>query len=103
MVLLRDIANMIRGTNNGATMRSFDIMFDEVADFQRVWASGAITPELIARLYRLQSPGDVQIFDYPPANAIKILMPRKVVSGSPDDTDIDGKQQHAPLLEIEIP
>ena len=49
------------------------------------------------------SPEDVQIFDYPPANAIKIVMPRKVVSGSPDDTDVDGKQQHAPLLEIEIP
>ena len=33
MVLLRDIANMIRGTNNGATMRSFDIMFDKSQTF----------------------------------------------------------------------
>jgi len=49
------------------------------------------------------SAEDVSIYDYPPANAIKIVMPRKVVSGSPDDTDVDGKQQHAPLLDIPIP
>jgi hypothetical protein len=99
---LRDVANSIRGTNNGATRRSFDIMFDRVEDFQRVWSSGAITPEVIAKLYKLE-PDDIKIFDYPPASAIKIVMPRKVVSGSPDDTDVDGKQQHAPLLDIEIP
>jgi hypothetical protein len=99
---LRDIANSIRGTNNGATRRSFDIMFDRTEDFQRVWSSGAINTDLIAELYKL-SAEDVSIYDYPPANAIKIVMPRKVVSGSPDDTDVDGKQQHAPLLDIPIP
>ena len=99
---LRDVANSIRGTNNGASRRSFDIMFDEVEDFERVWNSGAINAEVIAKLYK-QSPEDIRIFDYPPANAIKIVMPRKVYSGSPDDTDVDGKQQHAPLLDIEIP
>ena len=52
---LRDIANSIRGTNNGATRRSFDIMFDKTEDFQRVWSSGAINAELIAKLYK--SPG----------------------------------------------
>jgi hypothetical protein len=102
MPRLCEVANSIRATNNGATSRSFDIMFDEEADFTRVWESGAITPGLIARLYTVPVD-DVQIFGFPPANAIKIVIPRKVVAGSPDDTDIDGKQQHAPLLDIEIP
>jgi Domain of unknown function (DUF4387) len=102
MPLLRDVANSIRATNNGATRRSFDIMFDDVGDFERVWGSGAITPDLISRLYTVPV-GDVQIFGFAPANAIKIVIPRKIVAGSPDDTDIDGKQQHAPLLDIEIP
>lgn len=98
---LRDIANSIRGTNNGATRRSFDIMFDKTEDFQRVWSSGAINAELIAKLYKVPAD-DIKIYDYPPANAIKIVMPRRVVSGSPDDTDVDGKQQHAPLLDIPV-
>lgn len=102
MIRLQEVANSIRGTNNGVTRRSFDIMFDKEDDFRRVWSSGAITPELIAELYGVPA-ADVRIFDYPPAYAIKILMPRKVVSGSPDDTDIDGKQQHVPLLDILIP
>ena len=38
-----------------------------------------------------------------PANAIKVTIPRSILAGNPDDTDIDGKQQHAPLLDIEIP
>lgn len=102
MPLLREVASLIRATNNGATRRSFDIMFDDVDDFKRVWGSGAITPDLIARLYTVPA-GEVRIYGFPPANAIKIVIPRKVVAGSPGDTDIDGKQQHAPLLGIEIP
>lgn len=102
MAKLRDVANSIRGTNNGASRRSFDIMFDAKEDFERVWNSGAINAAAIGALYN-QNPRDIEIFDYPPANAIKIVMPRRVMSGSPDDTDVDGKQQHAPILEIEVP
>lgn len=99
---LRDIANSIRTTNNGATRRSFDVLFDREEDFKRVWNSHVITPSLISRLYNVK-PEDVNIYDYLPANAIKITIPRNVVAGSPMDTDIDGKQQHVPLTNIVIP
>ncbi len=59
---LRDIANGIRTTNNGATMRSFDILFDREEDFRLVWNSYVLTPSLISRLYGV--PADtVHVFD----------------------------------------
>ena len=43
------------------------------------------------------------IIPYDVAYAIKITIPRLVPSGDPGDTDVYGAQQHAPLLDIEIP
>jgi len=63
--------------------------------------SKALTPQLIGRLYRLP-PESIRLYEYEPALAIKITMPRSVMAGNPDDTDIDGKQQHAPLLDIDV-
>ena len=102
MTRLKDLADAIRSANAGASLRTFDIMFDREADFDRVRRSGVVTPGLVASLYHVPSEG-VQIYEYPPALTIKITMPRKVLAGNPEDTDIDGKQQHAPLLEIDVP
>lgn len=41
--------------------------------------------------------------EYDPANAIKFTISRLKPSGSPGDSDVFGSQQHAPLLDIEIP
>ena len=46
---------------------------------------------------------DMPVREYAPARAIKVTFPRAVMAGNPEDTDIDGKQQHAPLLEIDVP
>ena len=35
---------------------------------------------------------------FEPANAVKVVMPRRIVSGAPGDADVYGAQQHAPLL-----
>ena len=64
--------------------------------------SGAITPQHIAKLYGV-SDNEVSIIPYDVAYAIKITIPRLVPSGDPGDTDVYGAQQHAPLLDIEIP
>ena len=39
---------------------------------------------------------------YEPALAVKISLPRPIMSGDPGDRDVYGAQQHAPLLGIEI-
>ena len=41
--------------------------------------------------------------EYPAGNAFKATIPRLVPSGDVGDTDVYGAQQHAPLLDVEIP
>jgi hypothetical protein len=102
MARLYDLAKVLRSKNAGALLCTLDMMFEDEATYRRVCDSGAITPKGIARLYGV-SDNEVSVIPYDVAYAIKVTIPRLVRSGDPDDTDIYGAQQHAPLLDIEIP
>ena len=102
MTKLRDIASAVRSSNAGASLRTFDVIFDREEDFRRVVDANVITPAVVARLYAIDK-ARTQVFEYAPARAIKVTFPRAVMAGNPEDTDIDGKQQHAPLLGIDVP
>jgi Domain of unknown function (DUF4387) len=101
MEMLSDFAAALRSSNADGTWFTFDVMFKDQHGYDTVKTWGGITPELIAELYGI-APKDVHVYWYPPALCLKISVPRPVLSGNPDDTDIDGKQQHAPLLSIAI-
>ena len=51
MTKLRDIASAVRSANAGASLRTFDIMFDRPEDFRRVVEAEAVSPSVVARLY----------------------------------------------------
>jgi hypothetical protein len=40
---------------------------------------------------------------YAPARAFKATLPRLIPAGAFGDSDVYGAQQHAPLLEVDIP
>ena len=40
---------------------------------------------------------------YDPAMAFKVTIKRPIDSGSIGETDVYGAQQHAPLMDVEIP
>ena len=101
MPKLKDIARACKSKNAGPFEITFDIMFDDLDIFNKVRASGAITPQLIAGLYVVPVT-QVQFTEYPPALAYKATIPRRIPSGAIGDTDIYGAQQHAPLLDIDI-
>ena len=46
---------------------------------------------------------DVLFTPYDAAAAFKATLPRRVPAGDIGDTDVYGAQQHAPLLDVEIP
>ena len=102
MAKLADLAQVLRSKNAGALLCTLDMMFEDDATYRRVCDSGAITPQRIAELYGV-SDNEVTVIPYDVAYAIKVTLPRLHPSGDPDDTDIYGAQQHAPLLDIEIP
>lgn len=102
MPLLGEFADVLRSKNAGPFEVTFDIMFVAEERYQRFKRANVLNPELIARLYKL-SPEQVRIMYYDAARGVKITIPRWCGSGSPEDTDVYGAQQHAPLLAIEVP
>ena len=102
MTRLKDIAKACKSKNAGPFHITLDIMFDDAKLFERVRATGVIRAELIAQLYGVPAES-VQFTEYPPALAWKATIARRIPSGAIGDTDIYGAQQHAPLLDIEVP
>lgn len=69
--------------------------------FNHVAAAAEVLRAEVARRYG-EALERVAVHIYRPALAIKISIPRKVMSGDPGDRDVYGAQQHVPLLGIEL-
>jgi len=102
MVKLKHIAKACKSKNAGPFHITLDIMFDKPALFEQVRETGVINAALIAQLYGVAET-DILFTEYAPALAWKATLPRRIASGAVGDTDVYGAQQHAPLLDIEIP
>ena len=96
MTRLADLARVVRSKNAGPTMLTIDILFAEVASFER--AAPVLTAARISEIYAVEA----SVIVYRPALAIKIVMPRGLIAGDPGDRDVYGAQQHAPLLDLDI-
>ena len=102
MTTLGNLARLIRSKNAGPFVLTFDIMFDNEADYRRVRDSGVVNRQRIAAIYGL--PADqVQFFHCDHALAIKASIPRPTTQGDVSDSDGHGGQQYAPLMDLEIP
>jgi hypothetical protein len=102
MPRLSDIAEVCKSKNAGPFELTIDVVFASDTLFEEVQASGVLCPELFAKLYNV--PLESVLFTpYPAARAFKATVPRLVSSGDVSDTDVYGAQQHAPLLDVEIP
>ena len=102
MAKIRDIAKACKSKNAGPFEITIDIMFENAEMFDRVRKTGVISPQLFSRLYHIKTES-VLLTEYPPAFAFKASFDRRIVSGAVGDTDVYGAQQHAPLLDVEIP
>jgi len=96
---LRDAARVVRSKNAGPTQVTLDIMFDDKAMYERALKANALSPLAIAERYGVS---EAEVIPYPAANSIKIVVPRRIIAGTPGDTDVYGAQQHRPILDVEI-
>ena len=104
MTTLGELADVFRSKNAGPFLVTIDLMFANTETYDRVVASGTVTPGNVAERYRLAADA-VQVVAFPQAKAIKITLPRlwgTRGAGSPGDRDVYGAQQHAPLLDLRI-
>lgn len=102
-VRLRDVATVIRSKNSGPYELTLDVLFPGAGIYRRVREAGLFTPAVIARLYRIPVEKVLKLVHYDPAFAVKATLVRPVVSGAVGETDVYGAQQHAPLLDLELP
>jgi hypothetical protein len=100
---IKDVAPVIRSKNSGPYELTLDILFNSEEVYLHVKKINFFNAEFVSRLYGVSADRIIKIVYFDPACAVKITMVRPVVSGSIGDTDIYGAQQHAPLLNIEIP
>ena len=101
--MLRDLATVIRSKNAGPFELTFDILFSDPYDYQRVVRSGQLSAESFASLYGIALDDVLSVIEFEPALAIKITIKRTRSSGALGESDVYGAQQHAPLLQLDIP
>jgi len=99
MKKLIDYTKVLRSKNAGPLFITFDLIFNSIEDMEYVLAR--LTKEAVAAAYDT-NPGKVDIIPYAVVKSIKITFPRKHISGSLQDGDIYGCQQHQPLAELEL-
>lgn len=103
MTRLSELAKAIRSKNAGVDKITFDVIFRDPANYERVKRSGVLSRESICRLYRIAPERISDHVEYDPGYAIKFTIYRPRPSGSAGDPDIFGSQQYAPLLDLEVP
>lgn len=100
---LFDLAKTIRSKNAGVDRITFDVIFTDRANYDRVRRSGALSRDAICRIFGITPDRITDCVEFDPALAIKFTIRRTRPSGSPGDGDIFGSQQYGPLLDLEIP
>ena len=100
---LRDLASTIRSKNAGVDHITFDVIFRERANFERVRDAKVLTRDTVAALFRIEPARITDFVVFEPANAIEITIRRLRPSGDPGEHDIFGSQQYPPLFDIRVP
>lgn len=99
MKQLIDYTKILRSKNAGPLYITFDLIFDSQESYEKI--KKLLTKEMVASAYNV----DIELIDfifYDVVSSMKITFPRKNVSGSLNDNDVYGCQQHVPLANIEI-
>lgn len=96
---LAELAHVIRSKNAGPTQLTIDVFLHDAQAFALAAHSPALACAAVAQRYGL-APDQVQRHLLADIHAIKYVLPRTVVAGSPGDGDVYGAQQHAPMLDI---
>jgi hypothetical protein len=100
--LIKDIAKVCKSKNAGPFDLTIDVVFDNAEIYRQVKETEVLCPGLFARLYNVRE-SDVLFTPYDAGYAFKATLPRLVSSGGIGDTDVYGAQQHALVLNVEIP
>lgn len=100
---ISELTYVVRSKNAGPFEITLDMIFLNKDIYERVKQTKIITKKLIAELYSISEKKVVTFAYFDAANAIKATIIRPRPQASIGETDMHACQQHAPLLNIEIP
>jgi hypothetical protein len=103
MTKLSELAKAIRSKNAGVDKITFDVIFRDRENYERVKRTGVLSRASMCALYRIAPERISDFVEYDPGYAIKFTIYRLRPSGCAGDADIFGAQQYAPLLDVEVP
>jgi hypothetical protein len=103
MPRLRDLASTIRSKNAGVDHITFDVIFRDRTNYERVRDAGVLSRQTVADLFGIDPDRITHFAVFEPANAIKFTIRRLRPSGSPGESDVFGSQQYAPLFDVQVP
>lgn len=100
-VNILELVSILRSKNAGPLYLGFDLIFKDEKGYKL--GKKYITKQMIADLYHIPTDRVADLIPYDPGRGIKVTIIRSNISGDPEDMDVYGCQQHAPLLRMEIP
>lgn len=100
---LGDVASVIRSKNSGPYQLTFDIIFPDIATYEKVKKTGLLTKDTVARLYQIPVQDVIVSLFFPQAMAYKATIKRSAPSGGFGETDTHASQQHVPFLYLPLP
>jgi hypothetical protein len=100
-VNILELVSILRSKNAGPLYLGFDLIFKDEKGY--TLGKKYITKQMIADLYHIPLDRVADLIPYDPGRGIKVTIVRSAISGDPEDMDVYGCQQHAPLLRMEIP
>jgi len=101
MATLNQLVDIFRSKNAGPFYITIDIIFSDRNKLDLVEKANILTQKHISELYNIKK-GGVNVYFFRKANAIKVVIPRAASSGSVNDSDVYGAQQHILLMNLEV-
>ena len=92
---------MIRSKNAGLFWITFDIVFENDKDFERVISSKVLTKEWISGTYKIPQ-ANLNFIEIPTGRAIKFSFLRPRIQDDHGETDLYSGQHYAQLLDLQI-
>ena len=101
MATIGETVQYIRSKNAGPFWMTIDLFCDDEDAYRLVSKSPNLNAQAISAVYGIEADS-VSLFYLPALKVVKISFPRKVIQGSPEDSDMHGGQQYIPLLSLEL-